>query len=265
QVALSLVLTDLEGIVADQGISEGVPAPEIMRLTPAQEEDIAKQEFEDMKGVTKIQGEDSSGTAGFGSLWKYEPHTVLTLIVALAQPKSQDAADLLEAAQLAEDDLTVNGSNRMLEHLLANPTVSGNVMGMTLLWTAEPSIGFEEEDILTLSALEKLYPELWPERIKAVREAKEDAEAAAEMALQINTERYNADLEKSKRDVRLLVEDSETGGKSILSENPWDFSMRKRRADYEATRAERIASGELQIDEDILGLLGSVDSPDPKP
>lgn len=85
-------------------------------------------------------------------------------MVALAQPASRDARDLLEAAYEAERDTGVAGCETVLEHLLFNPAVLGNVMAMQLLWTAEPSTGFEQEDILTLSRLEELYPELWPVR-----------------------------------------------------------------------------------------------------
>jgi hypothetical protein len=140
--------------------------------------------------------------------WLSRPHCVATLMVVLAQPRTRAARSLLEALLNTEESQTIEDAANCMEELLYSDAIPGNVMGMELLWTAEAEKGFEREDILTFRRLERLYPELWPERIKAEKLAKEEEQRRMEEEEVRKKKEYSELLRQVKEGARSALGDT---------------------------------------------------------
>jgi len=127
------------------------------------------------------------------------------IAVAAEQPKTQAAHRLLEKLSLAEESQTIEDCYECLDELLYSDAVPGNIVGVELLWTAEAEAGFEREDILSFRRLERLYPELWPDKLKAEAEAQEAKRRELEDEEQRRFDEYDSLLESVKADARLAL------------------------------------------------------------
>lgn len=125
-----------------------------------------------------------------------------------AQPKTRAAGRLLEKLSKTEDSQTIDDCYECLDELLYSEAVPGNVMGVELLWTAEAEAGFEREDILSFRRLERLYPELWPDRLRAEEEAREAQMRELEAEEQRKKDAYTTLLNSVKDSARLALGNS---------------------------------------------------------
>jgi hypothetical protein len=123
------------------------------------------------RGSGRTDDDAMLGAEDFPMYMLQRPHSVVTLMVALAQPKTRAAQELLEKFHASEESQTIRDCFECLEELVYSDAIPGNVMRVQLLWTAEPEHGFEKEDILSFRRLERLYPEV--EREKERRKEKE--------------------------------------------------------------------------------------------
>ena len=127
------------------------------------------------------------------------------------QPKTQAAQRLLEKLSLAEESQTVNDCYECLDELLYSDAVPGNIIGAELLWTAEAEAGFEREDILSFRRLERLYPELWPDKLRVEEEAREAKQREIEEEEQRRYDAYDCNVMKRC-----------PGGSYGTCQAPWD-------------------------------------------